>query len=215
MSYKGNNGLIDFILHLHPQRVNSQVGGLRPTMCLGGLSLFFFLLLVVTGLLLMFFYQPGNPDTAFDSLTVIQDLVPYGAFVRSIHKWAGQAMVLTVVLHLVRVIVTGAYRPPKELNWVIGVLLLLLTVVLDFTGYLLIGDVTARHAAKIAYALSGEVPFAGPYLQVLLFGGEPATDLAGLRIYLWHCMVLPLLMTLLMGWHFYRVRKDGGVQWPL
>lgn len=208
-------GFRDFIKHIHPPKVANSTAGVLPTLCVGGLSFFFFLLLLVTGLLLMLFYQPGSPAAAYDSLTVIQDVVAFGWFVRSVHKWAGQAMVFTVILHLVRVVVTGAYRPPREFNWVIGVLLLLFTVLLDFTGYLLIGDATARHALKVAHALAGEVPLAGFALQLVLFGGPPDADLAGVRVYLWHCMLLPLLVAVFSFWHFYRVRKDGGVKWPL
>ncbi|MBZ4686869.1 MAG: putative menaquinol-cytochrome c reductase cytochrome b subunit [Clostridiales bacterium] len=215
MTQRRNHGLIDFILHIHPPRINSKVTVFWPTMCMGGLSFFLFLLLLLTGILLMFFYGPGDPKTAFNSLTLIQDIVPYGSFIRSIHKWAGQLMVFTIVVHLARVVLTGSYRPPREFNWIIGVILLVLTVFLDFTGYLLIGDATARYATKVAFSLTGQVPLAGSLMQIILFGGNPTTDLAGLRIYLWHCVILPLVLTIFMGWHFYRVRKDGGVKWPL
>lgn len=215
MEKKSQTGILDFILHLHPPKSDSKVTGLLPTLCMGGLSFFFMLLLLATGLLLMFYYQPGNGETAYKSLVIIQDVVPYGGLIRSIHKWAGQAMVFTIVIHLVRVILTQAYRPPREGNWVIGVLLLILTIMLDFSGYLLIGDDMARYATEIAYGLTGEIPYGGILFQRIIFGGDPTGDLGGLRIYLWHCMVLPGFIFLLTGWHFYRVRKDGGVKWPL
>ena len=213
---KLRSSLLDFLTHIHPPRINRRIIGFWPTMCMGGLSFFLFIVLSVTGLLLMLFYQPGDSQLALTSITVIQDVIPYGGFIRSLHKWAGQLMVFTVMLHLIRVVLTNAYRPPKELNWVIGVILLIFTVALDFSGYLLVGDVVAREAGKIASALMGEVPGIGGYLQQIVFAGNnPLTALGGLRVYIWHCLFLPMLSFLLMGWHFFRVRKDGGVEWPL
>lgn len=215
-SQKVNNGsLSQFIGHIHPRRLPPGVIGLRPTFCLGGLSALFFLVLLLTGVLLMFFYTPGATATQSASLVTIQEVAAYGWLVRGMHKWAGQAMVATVFLHMLRVVLSGAYRPPREGNWVIGVGLLGLTVLLDFSGYLLVGDATSLLAQQVVSGILRELPSGGNLLLRAFLGGEAGGELAGLRIYAWHCMGLPLAAASMMGWHFYRVRRDGGVKAPL
>ncbi|KKM09611.1 hypothetical protein SY88_18385 [Clostridiales bacterium PH28_bin88] len=200
-----------FWLHLHPAVLPANVSGLFPTFCLGGLSAFLFSTLVVTGVLLMLFYVPSPWEAARGAIITMEDAVPYGWLVRSVHHWAGQGMVITVFLHTVRVVWTKAYRPPREGNWVIGVALFSITVLLDFTGYLLMADATGRLAAGVAYGLAGEVPVVGQGLRMVFLGGSPDAPLAPLRLYVWHCLGLPVALTGLMVWHFWRVRRDGGV----
>jgi len=201
--------LTHFLLHLHPRRIPAELAGLKPTFCLGGLAAFFFFILLFTGILLMFFFNPGSQAA---SILIIEEVVTYGWLIRGLHKWAGQAMVALVFLHMLRVAVQGAYRPPREGNWVIGTMLLLLTLLLDFSGYLLVGDATAILARQVAGGILAAIPVIGPSLVLLLLGGAPGSGEAGLRIYVWHCFGLTLALGLLMFWHFYRVRKDGGLK---
>ena len=209
---KSKDGFLAFILHIHPPRIDQNSAGFFPTMCLGGISFFLAVCLCITGFLLMLFFEPGDPQTALNSMITIEDVVFHGRLIRSAHYWAGQLMVITVVMHLIRVLLTGAYAPPREGNWMIGVLLLLITIILDFSGYLLIGDSTARHASSIVWGITAEIPLLGEFLQQTLFGGNPVTIIAGLRLYFWHCIFLPFLLLAIMAWHFFRVGKDGGVK---
>ena len=123
-------------LHLHPVRVRQHAVKFAYTFCLGGLSFFFFLVLTVTGVFLMFFYVPSS-TSAYDDILRIQAEVPFGLLTRNIHRWAAHLMVFFVFLHMMRVFYHGAYKPPREFNWVVGVVLLFLTIMLSFTGYLL------------------------------------------------------------------------------
>jgi quinol-cytochrome oxidoreductase complex cytochrome b subunit len=126
-------------LHLHPVRVRQHAVKFAYTFCLGGLSFFFFLVLTVTGVFLMFFYVPSS-TSAYDDILRIQAEVPFGLLTRNIHRWAAHLMVFFVFLHMMRVFYHGAYKPPREFNWVIGTLLLFFTIALSFTGYLMPWD---------------------------------------------------------------------------
>jgi quinol-cytochrome oxidoreductase complex cytochrome b subunit len=169
------------------------------------------LLLILTGFLLMPFYQPGTPKEAIGSVVTIEEAVAYGSFIRSLHFLTGQLMVVTLVGHTLRVLISGAFAPPRQGNWLIGMGLLLLTFFLDFSGYLLIGDERAMDASRVAFGLFGEVPLFGKIFQTLLFGADPVGYGAGLRLYTLHCGVLPFFALGLCAWHFYRIRRDGGV----
>ncbi|WP_227761774.1 cytochrome b N-terminal domain-containing protein [Zhaonella formicivorans] len=204
-------GFFSFLAHLHPRKIKAGTIGFSPTFCLGGLSAFMFLVLVASGTLLLFYYTPGEAALQYGSIITIDQVIAYGWLIRGIHKWAGQLMVVLVFGHMLRVFMHGAYRPPREGNWVIGVALLILTVLLDFTGYLLLGDQTAVLAQNVVGGILNRFPLAGDMLNAIVFGGEPGGSTAGIRIYIWHCIVLPAVLLLLMLWHFYRVRKDGGV----
>ncbi len=205
------NGALGFLAHVHPPRIPKGVAGLWPTLCLGGLSFGFFLVLVLTGLLLMPFYRPGTPKEAMGSVVTIEEAAAYGSFIRSLHFLSGQLMVVAIVGHTIRVLASGAFAPPRQGNWLIGMGLLLLAFFLDFSGYLLIGDERAMDASRVAFGLLGEVPLLGKTLQTLLFGADPVGYSAGLRLYTLHCGVLPFFALGLCAWHFYRVRRDGGV----
>ena len=130
--------LTNFFLHLHPVNVNQQGIALSYTWCMGGITFFLFLVETITGVLLMFYYRP-TLEWAFQDILALRDVVTLG-IMREIHRWAAHAMVITVWLHMYRVFLTGSYKPPREFNWVIGVLLLVLTLLLSFTGYLLPWD---------------------------------------------------------------------------
>lgn len=173
-----------------------------------------FVIEVFTGVLLMLHYVP-TPGGAYLSMQQISHVVPYGFFVRNLHYWGGQIMVVLVALHMVRVFVTGAFASPRRLNWIIGLSLLVATLLVDFTGYLLVWDDRALWAWTIARNLAQTVPTVGPLAASLLFGPEQVGDAVLVRLYAWHVFVVPGMMILLMGWHFWRIRKDGGISVPL
>ena len=202
--------LSSLVLHVHPTRV--RVGVLRPsyTLGLGLVSFFLFGVLTVTGLALMLYYVP-HTSAAYRSMKDIEYAVSFGMLLRNAHRWAAHGMVAIVFLHMCRVFFTGAYKPPRELNWVVGVLLLLLTLALSFTGYLLPWDQLAYWAITVGTSIVAYFPVLGPRLRYLLLGGNEIGQAALLRFYVLHCIILPLAMAGLVALHFWRVRKDGGL----
>lgn len=181
---------------------------------LGGLSALLFVVLGITGVMEMFYYNP-TAEGAGDSLRLITYVVPYGWFIRNLHHWAGQAMVIVVALHMARVVFTGAYKPRRELNWVIGIVLLALTVALDFTGHGLKCDDQSAWAVTTGGGLIRSIPFIGDALHNLAIGGAACSTTALIRLYSWHVLGLALPGAILMGYHFFRVRRDGGIAVPL
>jgi quinol-cytochrome oxidoreductase complex cytochrome b subunit len=212
-------------LHLHPARTHRW--SLRATTTLGlGIASFSALVItILTGVLLMFYYKP-YPAAAYDSIKDIHYVVPTGRFIRNIHRWAGNVMVVTVLLHMARVFYTAAYRRPREYNWVVGMLLLVVTLGLAFTGYLLPWDQLAYWAITIGANIAQsprEVTDAlgltglfdpGGFQKLLLLGSDTVGAEALIRFYLFHVMILPLVMAFLLAVHFWRVRKDGGLVRP-
>jgi quinol-cytochrome oxidoreductase complex cytochrome b subunit len=188
---------------------------LRPsyTLGLGLVSFFLFVLLTVTGLALMLYYVP-HPAAAYRSMKDLEHAVAFGMFLRNAHRWAAHGMVAAVFLHLCRVFFTGAYKPPREFNWVVGVGLLLLTLALSFTGYLLPWDQLAYWAITVGTSIVAYFPGLGPQVRYLLLGGHEIGQAALLRFYVLHCLLLPLAMAGLLAFHFWRVRKDGGLSAP-
>ena len=197
-------------LHLHPVRVRQHAVKFAYTFCLGGLSFFFFLVLTVTGVFLMFYYHPSVPR-AYDDMKDLQYVVYMGPFLRNLHRWGAHAMVALVLLHMVRVFFAGAYRPPREFNWVLGVVLLVLTILLSYTGYLLPWDQLAFWGVTVGTNMADAVPLLGESMKFLLLGGTKVNENALLRFYVLHCVLLPLLAGLVLCVHIWRVRKDGGV----
>jgi quinol-cytochrome oxidoreductase complex cytochrome b subunit len=205
--------LSSLVLHVHPTRV--RVAVLRPsyTLGLGLVSFFLFVSLTVTGLALMLYYVPDT-SAAYRSMKDLEFAVAFGMFLRNSHRWAAHGMVAVVFLHLCRVFFTGAYKPPREFNWVVGVLLLLLTLALSFTGYLLPWDQLAYWAITVGTSIVAYFPVLGPKARYLLLGGHEIGQAALLRFYVLHCLLLPLAMAGLVALHFWRVRKDGGLSAP-
>jgi len=201
-------------LHVHPVKVRKSSLRLRATFCLGGLSLALFLVLTVTGILLMLYYHPSTPR-AYEDMKDLEFVVSSGVFLRNLHRWSAHLMVIAVFLHMLRVFFTGAYRPPREYNWVVGVLLLVLTLLLSFTGYLLPWDQLAYWAITVGTNMAGYVPILGDRIRFLLLGGHSIGENTLIRFYVLHCVVLPLAIVVLMAVHFWRVRKDGGLAKPL
>lgn len=201
----------NFVNHIRPSFISSGAMSVLYTFCLGGLSFLAFVILGITGLLLMFHYQPGD-SSGFSSILTIASVIPYGGVVRNLHYWAGQLMVVTVNLHMLRVVWTRSYKPPKQLNWLVGVALLILILFLDFTGYLLIGSQESGAAATVAVNILGLIPGIGTGLAQVLFGEPSALSGSTLVVYVWHCVALPMIALLLQLYHFWRIRRDGGVR---
>lgn len=200
----------NFINHMRPRNIAKDALNVAYTFCLGGLTFLAFILLFITGLLLMFHYQPGI-TTGFTSLLNLT-VIPYGGVIRNIHFWAGQVMVVTVNLHMLRVIWTHSYKPPKQLNWVVGVALLLLVLFLDFTGYLLRGSQESGAAATVAVSILDLIPGIGLPISQMVLGRPSALAGSTLIVYVWHCFLLPGIALLMQLYHFWRIRKDGGVR---
>ncbi len=201
-------------LHLHPVRLRRHALAIPYTFCLGGLSFFLFLLLTVTGVLLMFYYIP-SVTTAHENMLDLQDSVTLGMLMRNMHRYAAHGMVISVFLHMCRVFYTGSYKPPREFNWVIGVILLFLTFLLSFTGYLLPWDQLAFWAITVGTQLAYYTPVIGPQIRFLLIGGFEVGENALIRFYTLHVIGLPLLAAVFMAVHFWRIRRDGGLARPL
>ena len=212
-------------LHLHSVRTHRWSLRWMTTAGLGIASVAAFLITLVTGVLLMFYYKP-YPDAAYDSIKDIHFVVPTGRFMRNIHRWAANVMVVTVILHMARAFYTAAYRAPREFNWLIGLALLVTTLGLSFTGYLLpwdqlafwaitIGANIAQSPREVTDALGITEHFdPGGLQRLLLLGSDTVGDEALIRFYLLHVMLLPLVAAALMAVHFWRIRKDGGLTKP-
>ncbi len=214
-----------FFLHYHASRIHPF--SLRPayTLGLGLMSFFLFFILLVTGVLLMFYYVP-SVERAYSSIQDITYVVTGGRFIRNMHRWAAHGMVVTVFLHMARVFYTGSYARGRSLNWVIGVSLLLLTLLLSFTGYLLPWDQLAFWAVTIGTNIVGSVrEFTdmlgttgwfdpGGFVKSFLLGGDSVGQDALIRFYLLHIVLLPFLAGVLMLVHLWRIRKDGGLSRP-
>jgi cytochrome b6 len=176
--------------------------------CLGGITFALFLIQGVTGILLSLYYKP-TPEGAYESILFIMNNVRFGWLIRSIHSWAATLMVAFCVAHMLRVFVTGSYKNPRELNWVAGVFLLLLTLAFGFTGYLLPWDQKALWGSTVGSEILGVVPLVGGWLLGLLRGGLEITGLTLTRFYGIHMLVLPLLTFIFLGVHFIIIRRQG------
>ncbi len=215
----------NFFLHIIPTRIDRYSLRIRATLGLGVITMVLFLLLVGTGIALMIYYKPTTAE-AYGSMKDIQYVVPTGRFMRNIHRWAAHGMVACVFLHMARAFYTGAYKPPREFNWVIGMCLFVLTLFLSFTGYLLpwdqlafwavtIGSEIAQSPREITDAMGVTSWFdPGGIQKHILLGANHVGEEALIRFYLLHVMVLPLVTSVLIGVHFWRIRKDGGLTRP-
>ena len=202
-----------FLLHMQPAKVHRHA--LKPgySLGLGLISLYLFIILTGTGVLLMFYYVPSTQQ-AYNSMKDLQFVVSAGLLMRNMHRWAAHLMVLFVMLHLCRVFYTGAYKRPREFNWVLGVGLFLLTLGLSFTGYLLPWDQLAYWAITVGTNIAGYAPVIGPKLKYLMLGGHVVGQEALIRFYALHVIVLPGVAGLMIAVHLWRVRKDGGLSRP-
>ena len=225
--------LSNVFLHLHPVAIPKHAVRVKYTWCMGGLTFFVFLVLTVTGVLLMFYYRP-TVQYAYNDVMDLAESTPLGVM-REIHRWGAHLMVITVWLHMFRVFMTGAYKPPREFNWVVGVILLTLTMLLSFTGYLLPWDQLAIWAITVGSNMAAATPLLGREgpgvallsigdinligrtsdAKFLLLGDTRIAEGALLRFFVLHCVFFPFIIVIFMAVHFWRVRKDGGVSGPL
>jgi quinol-cytochrome oxidoreductase complex cytochrome b subunit len=201
-------------LHLHPVRVKKHAVRYTYTFCLGGISFFLFLALTITGVYLMFFYVL-SVQRAYQDIQTISNSVAFGDLIRNMHRWAAHLMVLTVFLHMIRVFYHGAYKPPREFNWAIGVLLLFSTLWLSFTGYLLPWDQIAFWAITVGTQMATYAPLLNTESSFILLGGIEVGQETLIRFYVMHVIAFPLIAAILMVVHFWRIRKDGGISGPV
>ena len=198
----------NFFLHLYPVKIPARVLRIRYSFRLGYIAAVLFGILTITGVYLMFVYTP-SPTVAYGDMQHLKTGVGFGQLVRNVHRWSAHLMVLVVVLHLARVFFAGAYKRPREFNWVIGVVLLLATLAFSFTGYLLPWDQLSYWAVTVGTNLVHYVPAIGTTLQDLLIGGDQIGPNTLLRFYALHVAVLPGLLIVMLAVHIWRVRKDG------
>ncbi len=212
----GDSVVRNFLLHWFPAKVTRQSLSWGYSFWLGTISAVLFLILTVTGVVLMFLYVP-SVERAYPSVKDIEFVASFGWFIRGLHRVAAHLMVAVVFLHMVRVFLTGAYRNTvnsqqnRPLNWVVGVALLLATLLLSFTGYLLPWDQLAFWAITVGTNIASAAPLVGEPLRFALLGGNTIDQNALLRFYVLHCFFLPALVLLLFSYHMWRVRKDGGL----
>jgi menaquinol-cytochrome c reductase cytochrome b subunit len=180
---------------------------------LGSATLFAFLIQAVTGVILAMFYTP-SPTQAYASITHLTNDVFLGEFVRGMHKWGASVMIILIFLHMARTFFFGAYKYPRELNWVIGVVLLILTLVMGLTGYLLPFDQRSFWATIVANNITATGPVAGPYLADFLRAGPEIGDTTLQRFYAIHMLLVPALIIALIGAHLYLVVKLGTTAPP-
>ena len=219
--------LSNVFLHLHPSKINRDAVAYNYTWGMGGMTFYVYITLVFTGTLLMFYYHPSKV-VAFRDILYLENDVPFGKLLRNMHRWGAHLMVIMVELHMFRVFLTGSYKKPREFNWVVGVILLVLTLLLSFTGYLLPDDQLGYWAVTVGTNMARATPLLGaagpfgpqlgmtPYHDVRfgLLGGSIVDANALLRAYIWHCIGIPILASTFMIVHFWRVRKDGGISGP-
>ena len=207
----------NFFLHFHPVKCHKHSLDPWYTLGLGTITMSLFLLLVITGVVLMFFYIP-TVDRAYDIMKDWQDTTPFAQLFRNMHRWGAQLMVLFVFLHMSRVFYTGSYKGERRFNWVIGVILMVLTLILSFTGYLLPWDQLSFWAVTVGSEIAGYAPnlpgFEYNVNRVMLLASTSVGQDALIRFYVLHVAVLPLFAGTLIGVHFWRIRKDGGLSRP-
>jgi quinol-cytochrome oxidoreductase complex cytochrome b subunit len=205
--------LDSLVLHLHPSKVPVSTLRWTYTWGLGGLSAVLMMVLGLTGVILLNNYTPAAPQ-AYINILELRSNVWFGELVRNLHHWSANLLVVVAVLHLIRVFGTGSYRPPRELNWLIGVAMLVLILASNFTGYLLPWDQLAYWAITVGTSIISYVPLIGEWLMRLALGGPEVGVNTLLNFYSMHISFLPLLIFGLMSYHFWRVRKDGGLTLP-
>src|ERR1700675_2131177 len=197
-------------LHLFSTKVRTRMMSFSATWYLGTLTLGTFLILVATGIPLMFYYHPSAPQAYADTKD-LEFVVSSGLFLRNLHRWSAHAMVFLVFAHMFKVFYRGAYRPPREFNWVIGVVLLIVTLFLSYTGYLLPWDQLAFWAITVGSNIMSAVPLLGQKTRFLMLGGNTVNANALLRFYVLHCVILPLVAFLFIRIHLWRTRTEGGL----
>jgi ubiquinol-cytochrome c reductase cytochrome b subunit len=202
-----------FILHIRPKYYQRGSTWFTHTFRLGFFSAFFFIIETITGLILMVFYSP-SPDTAYASILNIMGNVPFGRFMRDLHRLGAELMVATVALHMLRVYLTGSYKHPRQFTWLTGVVLLLVTAFLSFSGYLLPWDQLAYWAVTIGTSMADAAPIGGEQANLLLRGAPDIGAGGLLRFYLLHVLLLPLVGIVFISVHYYKVAREHSISLP-
>ncbi len=197
----------NLVLHLHPSKVAKPSLKFTYTWGLGGLALLLIMILSVTGIMLMFVYTP-IPETAYHDMLNLQTEIQFGQLIRNLHYWSGNLLVVVVFLHLLRVFLTGGFRTPREFNWVLGIVLFLLVVAANFTGYLLPWDQLAYWAVTVGSSLLSYVPLIGEGLRNFFLGGPEVGAATLTNFYGLHVAIIPLTLMGIVSFHIWRVRKD-------
>ncbi len=198
----------NFLLHIYPVKMRRARATFKWSWFLGVASLVLFGSLLASGIYLMFFYVP-SPATAYGDIIFLQTSVPFGQYIRNIHRWSAHLMVLAVAAHMAKMFYRGAYKSPREFNWVIGVVLLVLTLLLSFTGYLLPWDQLAYWAVTVGTSMAEFVPYVGETVRAMLIGGTEVGAQTVIRFYVLHVAVLPGSLIALILVHLWRWRKDS------
>jgi quinol-cytochrome oxidoreductase complex cytochrome b subunit len=202
-----------FLLHIRPRTYLAAATRLTHTWFLGVLAVLLFAVELVTGVLLMVFYAP-TPEQAYASILAITYYTPYGDLLRDVHRLGAEVMVIVVVLHMARTFLTGSYKGPRAFTWLTGVLLLVVTLLLSFSGYLLPWDQLAYWAVTIGTSMAQATPLIGAELNLLLRGATEIGADGLLRFYLLHVLLLPLAGILLIAVHYYRIARHHGISLP-
>ncbi|MBK7711459.1 MAG: cytochrome b N-terminal domain-containing protein [Bacteroidales bacterium] len=200
----------NLILHLHPGKVRISTLDFKLTFGLGGMNALLVVIQVFTGLLLKFHYIP-SPEGAYNSVLNINDGLLFGKLAHNIHHWSAILLLWITFLHMLRVFFTGAYRKPRHATWIFGMLLLVLVILSNFTGYLLPWDQLSYWAVTICTSLLQYIPLVGNPIKEALLGGNEVGSVTLSNFFNLHTGIIPLLMIIMMGYHFWRIRKAGGV----
>lgn len=200
----------NILLHLLPVRIHQHSLSFKTTFGLGMISLYLFFILSVSGVILMFYYVP-SVEEAYGRMKDLEYVVSYGMVIRNLHRWTAHGMVFFVFFHMCRVFYTASYKKPREFNWGAGVILLVLTLGLSFTGYLLPWDQLAFWAITVGSSIAGYAPLIGEKFKFVLLGSNEVGQEALIRFYVLHVVILPAAAIALLALHFWRVRKDGGL----
>ncbi len=203
----------NFFHHIHPPSIPAAQARWRYTLGAGGTAIFLALVLVITGALEMFFYIPTPAEAAL-SIQTISYSVPFGGLLRNLHFWAAQLLLVVSAVHLIRIVFTGAYAPPRRFNYLLGLALFVLAILLDFTGYILRWDQGIQWALVVGTNLLKSIPWVGNALYAAAVGGSVPGPATLIRFYSWHIFGLILLAAIVMIWHAFRVRRDGGAAVP-
>jgi quinol-cytochrome oxidoreductase complex cytochrome b subunit len=201
------------ILHLHPKYINEEALSFTRTFGLGGMAAMLIVLLFITGILLRFYYEPF-PQKAYNSILILQNNVLFGQLIRNIHHWCGVFLVIISFLHLLRVFFTGGFQTSRKINWLIGLALFVFVIASNFTGYLLPWDQLAYWAITVGTSLLDYFPFIGNSIREFILAGDEVNANTLLIFFNFHTAVFPILILLLMAYHFWKVRKVGGIILP-
>ena len=203
----------NFFHHLHPPTIPAAQARWRYTLGAGGTAIFLMVVLIITGALEMFYYIPTPGDAAL-SIQTITYLVPFGGLIRNIHFWSAQLLIIVSAVHLVRVIFTGAYMPPRRFNYLLGLVLFVFFILLNFTGYILRWDTGIQWALVVGTNLIKTIPLVGNAFYLILIGGTQPGSATLIRFYAWHIFGLAIVTVILIGWHAFHIRRDGGIALP-